>query len=389
MNDIFVKAPKGLGRPAKALFSAAFLGVLAACDLPAVGTQEPGEGTVQVALLVPYGSPTPGDIGLAASLEKAAFLAAADLGDEVEITVYPTSGLASVAAQAASQAVEEGADVILGPLRSDAAAAAAVATRRAGVNVLSFSNNAAIAGGNLFVLGNTFDNTAERVISYAAGQGQSRIAVVHPQTPVGEIARNAIARAAARSGASIVGEQGFEFSQQGIVQAVPAMSALINGSAANAIMITSDSTGALPILAQLLPENGVDPAQFKYLGLARWDIPPQTLAYPGLQGGWFAIPDPALTAQFDARYTAANGEPPVALASLAFDGMAAIGALASQDLAISAGNLTQASGFAGVNGVFRFLPGGTNERALAIAEIQDGQVQIVDPAPNSFGTGGF
>ena len=52
-------------------------------------------------------------------------------------------------------------------------------------------------------------------------------------------------------------------------------------------------------------------------------------------------------------------------------------------------SLTQPAGFAGVGGVFRLLPDGTNERSLAIAEIQGGEVVIVDPAPRAFGLGGF
>ncbi len=389
MKDIFVKASRRARVSLKLAVGLACAAVLSACDVPAGGgVQRSDGGTVQVALLVPYGSPTPGDAGLAASLEKSARLAAADLGDNVEITVYSTAGQASVAAQVANQAVAEGADIILGPLRSDASAAVAVATRSSGINVLSFSNNADIAGSNLFVLGNTFDNIANRVVSYAARQGRSRIVIIHPQTPVGEIAKASIAQAAARTGATITGEASFEFSQQGIVSAVPGISSTVSSTGANAIMITSNSTGALPILAQLLPENGVKPGTIKYLGLARWDVPPQTLTYPGLQGGWFAIPDPSLTAQFNNRYRSAYGEGAVALASLAYDGMAAIGALASNDLTMSGGNLKQNSGFAGVNGVFRFKSDGTIERALAIAEINNGQVQIVDPAPKSFGSGG-
>ena len=51
--------------------------------------------------------------------------------------------------------------------------------------------------------------------------------------------------------------------------------------------------------------------------------------------------------------------------------------------------LTQAAGFAGVSGIFRLLPNGTNERGLAIAQIRNNQVVVIDPAPRSFGGAGF
>jgi hypothetical protein len=41
----------------------------------------------------------------------------------------------------------------------------------------------------------------------------------------------------------------------------------------------------------------------------------------------------------------------------------------------------------GVNGIFRFLPNGTNERGLAVAQIVNQQVTVIDPAPRSFGGG--
>jgi hypothetical protein len=285
--------------------------------------------------------------------------------------------------------VAAGADIILGPLRSDAANAAAVAVAGTNVNVISFSNNPSIAGGNLFVMGNTFDNIASRLMGYASAQGRSRVVVVYPRTPVGQIARSAIVKATAGTNVKIVGDGSFEFSEQGIISAVPGIADTIKQSGATAVMLTSDSTGALPLLAQLLPEKGIDPAVTKYIGLTRWDVPAQTLSLPGIQGGWFALPDPALVARFNSRYSSAYGSTAHPLAGFAYDGVAVVGALAAKKLAMTKGNLTQSSGFKGANGVFRFKADGTNQRAMAVAQVTNNQVQIIDPAPKSFGFGGF
>lgn len=367
---------------------------VAACDVDLAQIGGPlanagGGDTVDVALLLPYGSATPGDESIAQSLENAARLAAADLGgDAVNITVYRTAGSAGTAASVADQAAAAGADIIIGPLRSDTSNAAAVAVSDDGLNVLSFSNNSSIAGGNLFILGNTFDNISRRLMQYAGSQGRNRVVVVYPRTAVGQIAKSSITRAAAGTSVSIVGEGAFDFSQEGVTAAVPTIANTIKSSGATAVMLTSDSTGALPILAQLLPEQGVSPSVTKYLGLTRWDIPPQTLALPGLQGGWFALPDPSANGQFKARYQTAYGAAPHPLAALAYDGIAAVGTLASGSKGLNAGALTQNAGFAGANGVFRFRPDGTNDRALAVAQVANSQVQIIDPAPKSFRRGG-
>ena len=46
--------------------------------------------------------------------------------------------------------------------------------------------------------------------------------------------------------------------------------------------------------------------------------------------------------------------------------------------------LTNPSGFAGIDGLFRFLPDGRTERGYAIIEIGDRQRRVIDPAPESF-----
>ena len=127
------------------------------------------------------------------------------------------------------------------------------------------------------------------------------------------------------------------------------------------------------------------------MGLTRWDTPASRLTLKGVQGGWFALPDTRMKAQFDQRYRAAYGEAPHELGSLAYDGVAAVAALvrAGKKNALTTAGLTQNAGFAGVNGAFRLKRDGTNERALAVATVQNGQVQILSPAPASFGGFGF
>lgn len=366
--------------------------VLAACEPVATAG---GGGTsagkpVEVALLVPSGSGDASDELLARSLENAARMAITDLGGvEIDLRVYPTAANPEQAASAAQQAVADGAKIIVGPLRAEEANAAGVAVAASGVNVLSFSNNAAIAGGNVFVLGATFDNSARRLAGYAVRSGKGRIMVVSDQNTAGEAGRNAITRGVAAAGGSVVAQGSYEFSQNGIIQSIPAIAEQAKSSGAQAVFLTADAAGALPLVSQLLSENGVSPSMYQYIGLTRWDIPAATLALPGVQGGWFAIPDPALYTQYQNRYAAAFGEPPHPVSAVAYDAIAAIGALAKKGAGFDRAALTQGAGFAGVNGVFRLLADGTNERGLAVAQIQSGSVVVIDPAPRSFGGAGF
>lgn len=368
-------------------------GVLAACQVGVPGGGGPRVrvgAPIQVALLLPYGSASAGDEIVARSLENAARLAASEFeGVQLEITVYNTAADPAQAATVARQAIQQGARVIVGPLRSDAAAAVGVAVSNSNVAVLSFSNNTEIAGGNVFVLGHTYGNTADRIASYAVRQGRNRIAILHAQNLAGEVARDAVQQAVSRAGGTVAGVVSYEFSQQGVVQALPEVMSTIRSSDANGLVITAEASAALPLFAQLLPENGLDTEEVRVMGLTRWDVPSQTLELSGLQGGWFALPDPDASAAFSARYTAAYGDAPHVLAPIAYDAMRAIAETAEAAGAIGVAELTASSGFAGANGVFRLRADGTVERAMAIATVLDNQVSIIDPAPGRLGASGL
>lgn len=370
---------------------------LAACDgiaIPTVGggAKIDNSKPVPVALLVPAGSEAAADNALAQSIENAARLAIADLGDvKIDLKVYPTGGQAERASAAASQAVAEGAKIILGPVYGGSAKLAGIPAANAGVNVISFSNNPDVAGGNVFILGPTFSNTANRLTRFATSNGKQRIMIVNGDSPAENAGAAAIAAAIGRNGAAMVGQSSFELSQQGVTGAISTIASTARSTGADAIFFTSGNDGAMPLLGQMLPERGITSPNPQYIGLQRWNIPPQAMSLPGLQNSWFAIPDPALTQSFANRYVGAYGQQPHSLAGLAYDGIAAVGALIKTGNADAFGaqSLTRGSGFAGVNGVFRFLPNGTNERGLAVATIQDNQVVVLDPAPKAFGGFGF
>lgn len=360
---------------------------------PATGPGINSDGPVPVALLVPRGSGNSGDAVLAQSLENAARLAIQDLqGVAIDLRVYDTAAAPAQASSAAIQAADDGARIILGPVYAETANAAAVAVAPRGINVLSFSNNTTIAGGNLFVLGQTFQNTANRLVGYAASQGKYNVLVVHSNDTSGQLGRRAISDAVAQNGMTLAGSVSYELSQEGVIDAVGRIVERVKETGADTLFLTANTAGALPLLSQLLPEAGLEPGpDLQFVGLTRWDIPAQTLELPGVQGGWFALPSPDLSARFRSRYEETYSGAPHPIGGLAYDGIAAIGALArsGQRDALSTSSLTQRAGFQGVDGILRLRADGTNERGLAVARITDKKVDVIDPAPRSFNRAGF
>lgn len=381
------------------LFVLLTLFVVSACTIPnRVGvTQDTGQridpnAPVQVALLVPGGSGDRGDAFLSANLENAARLAISDLsGVTIDLRVYNTAGDPLQAARVANAAVDDGAKIILGPLFGEAANAAGVSVANRNVNVLAFSNNPTIAGGNVFILGSTFGNTANRLVQYAGRQGINRYTVVHGNDVPGQLGRDAIANAIRANGGQVTAIEGYPLSQQGVTDAAPRIIAAARNGGSDAVFLTGDASADLPFILNGLESAGLSQDEARFIGLTRWDANVDVLTSSAAQGGIIALPDQGLQGAFESRYSAAYGDRPHPLAGLAYDGIAAIGALVAQGNAnaLTKGALTTPQGFQGTGGIFRFLPNGLNQRGLAIAEIRNNQVITLEPAPRSFGGSGL
>lgn len=378
----------------------AAMAALAACAAGTTRTANDGIAVdasqpVRVALLVPYGSGDPGRDAIARSLENAARLAQADIRDAtLDLVVYPTAGSTSGGAAAAQQAVAEGAKIIVGPLFGTETAGAQPVATGAGLNVLSFSNNPSVAGDGVYILGTSFENTADRLVAYGLSHGMRTFGVVYPAGLEGETARDAVSAAVSQRGATLATAQSYNLSVEGIQAAAGPAAAALASSGASAVVLTDGPTGGLAFISEALRGNGIGADQAQFMGMQRWDVSAEALAVPSLQGGVFAAPDPSLVAAFNGRYRTAYGESPHELAGLAYDGIAVVGALIAQARSqggspFSTARLTQAGGFAGVNGAFRFNADGRAQRNLAIIEVRSGQAVVTEHAARSFDAVGF
>ncbi|SET47002.1 penicillin-binding protein activator [Paracoccus homiensis] len=347
---------------------------------------------VQVALLVPGGTGAPNVEWLARSLKNSARMAATDAqGATIDLRIYDTGADSAQAVAQANAAADAGAKIIIGPLYAEAANAVGNAIAPRNINVLSFSNNSEIAGGNVFILGNSFANVADRLVGYGVKQGKKNVYVVAENDVAGQIGGRAIETAIARNGARLAGRSNHAVSVSGIDAVTPQITAAAASGKVDAIFMTANNQAVLPYLTEKLTAAGINSQVSQFMGLTRWDEPASRISLAQLQNGWFAIPDQGLKQQFEARYRAAYGEEPHELAGLAYDGVAAVASLvrAGKRNAVTSTGLTQSSGFSGVNGVFRLRNDGTAQRALAVAAIRGNQVVILDPAPKGFGGYGF
>jgi len=339
-----------------------------------------------VALLVPLSGPS---APLGAALFNAAQLALFEMADNsFNLLPFDSKGSAEGAVAATQQALSQHADIIIGPLFSVEAKAAAPLARQAGISMLSFTADRTAAGNGVYALGFLPGQQALRAVDYARGTNRTRLAILAPSTDYGRIVVEYLSNNAPTLGVSISGLQYYDPNAVDIGQTIRHLvksDPKRPGDIGFDALLLPDEGQRLRNIAAQLAQQGIDPAQIKLLGTMLWEES-HLGSEPALIGAWYAAPPEASHLDFDNRYTKAFGGRPSRLASLAYDATSLAAVLArrgSRDFSQAA--LGNPLGFAGVDGLFRLRSDGTAERGYAIREVQAGGAdKEIAPAPASF-----
>ncbi|MES2750117.1 MAG: penicillin-binding protein activator [Pseudomonadota bacterium] len=363
-----------------------FGGAFSGGEQPAGPQQQPltvGSGQVKVGLLLPLSAS--GNAGVAAqSMRNAAELALAEFQNpNIQLLVKDDAGTPQGAQQGAQQALDEGAEIILGPLFGLSVPAAAQPARNKGVSLIAFSTDSSVAGRGVYLLSFLPESDVNRIVDYAASTGKRSFAAFLPENAYGNVVEAAFKQAVARKGGRIVAfeKYGADRSQIGATAGTIAQ-ALANADS----LLLADDGDALPSVADALIAAGANLKRLQLLGTGLWDNP-RVFGNVNLQGGLYAAPDPSGFRSFSTRYRNKYVQDPVRTATLAYDGVALVAALARTQggQRFTSDVLTNASGFAGIDGLFRFRSDGTNERGLAVMRVASGGGQSVAGSPKSFG----
>jgi ABC-type branched-subunit amino acid transport system substrate-binding protein len=339
-----------------------------------------GTGQVKVGLILPLSAA--GNAGVAAqSMKNAAEMALAEFQNpNIQLLIKDDGGSPQGAQQGAQQAVDEGAEIILGPLFALAVPATAQVARTRNVPVIAFSTDSSVAGRGVYLLSFLPESDVNRIVEYSASIGKKSFAALLPDNAYGNVVEAAFKPAVARRGGRIVA-----FEKYGSDRTTPARAVAQSLAQADALLIADDGD-SIAAAADALTASGANLRNIQLLGTGLWDNP-RVFATPALQGGLYAAPDPAGFRAFSGRYRTKYGGEPVRTATLAYDAVALVAALARTQggQRFSAEVLASASGFSGIDGLFRFRPDGTNERGLAVMRVTSGGGQPVAGSPKSFG----
>jgi outer membrane PBP1 activator LpoA protein len=302
-----------------------------------------------------------------------------------------TSADPQVIAGITEDAIRDGAVAVIGPVFAQQVPAVASEAAEVRAPVLAFSTDLSAIGQGAYLVSLTPHSEVERVVDWAMKDGVTRFAMLGPDTATARAIEVTLRQEAAERGGVVVG---VEYYQPG--------NSSPQAQARNIARIIEAENKANPgKVAVLIPESGVQlrsvgallravanvtPREVRFLGTGQWNDS-EVWREPGLYGGAFAAPDPDQLADFEKRYQAIFGEAPPRLASFGYDAGALAATLAGADR-LDAAMIQRAQGWTGVNGLFRFLPDGSIERALVVMQLQDrGGVKIISPAVKTFGPG--
>ena len=343
-----------------------------------------GTGSIKVGLLLPLSAT--GNAGqLAQNLRNAADLAIRDFQNAgIQLLVKDDRGSADGARAAASEAISQGAELIIGPLFAEAVTAVSQVARPARVPVVAFSTDTRTASAGVYLLSFLPQSDVERIVSFAAGKGSRSFAALLPNTAYGTIVEAALQRSVANARGRVMAVERYQLEQTDMQAKATTVAGLVKAGTVDTILIP-DAGDAAPFLAQILAANGVSPGSITYLGSGQWDDT-RIAGESSLNGAYYPAPDSSGFAGFAQRYRAAFGAAPARTATLAYDAVSLAAGLASRfgDKRFANETLTNPSGYIGLDGAFRFLPNGLNQRGLAVYQINGGRASVVSPAPKTF-----
>ena len=356
------------------------------------------ETTLRAAVLLPLSGPAQ-KIGV--DIRRGAELAIFTLDNpNIDLTFHDTS---QDVAGAVTAAIEQKADLIIGPLFSENARKARPLAAMANMPILTFSNDSTVAGQGVWLIGQTPEKDIETVLTKAlseikpideAARALPNLVIIAQDNDYGtRITQSAISLLRNQGGATadlLVINDDVLMDEKSLRQSIKNLTGWLPPSSTgerklpkyDMVLLAGHDAFSLRV-APVLSWYDLDPEQVLFIGPSSWNNA-AILQEPSLRNGWFADMPQDNQNRFQQIWKDHFNEPASKPAILAFDAIALASTLDHDDSQMMIVNLTQDQGFSGFSGMFRFHQDGTNTRLLEIRQINDQDTGVVFPAARRF-----
>ncbi len=344
-------------------------------DYDAINQSITLEGQLNVGVLLPLTGKA-SNIGL--GMQNAMFMALDDLqSNRLTLKFYDTKSSKIGAEIAAEKAIDEGAQLILGPLMSEEVEGASSEALSSNIPMVSFTTSPQVLQKGIYSIGLLNGEQVDRAVSYATSKGRRKMALLVPDTNSGlNIVKAAIMSTIAKD--MTLDKVGF-YSAENVdfSQLIKEMSAQADF---DTVMI-ADSGNRLKSLASMFAYNDIMYPDVLFMGTSAWDntnLSKETILYHGV----YPMVSKSYGTYFADKYKETFGEQPKSVYSFAYDSVLLASVVAGKNDENIENTLTQNSGFIGVNGFFKILPTGQSYHSLEMVEVSKEGPKVVSKADN-------
>ncbi len=350
--------------------------------LPNANGEVIGSGNVRVALLLPLsGNEGLANVGL--SMANGARLAMdyinknPSITNNINLVIKDTQGDANIARAKASEAINEGASLILGPLKAQNVIMAGNVARAANIPLIGFSNNPSAASNGVYLLNILPSTEVKRSLSYAQSIGKRSFVAITSTNNFGQIQQNAFISATSQLGLNSQGVYSFA-NEIEARNAIETVIPLIQSGQVDSIFIPDRATA--PSFGVLLEAAGIDRSKLLIIGSADWENDLNIAQTPYLTGSIFPAIDDVGQLALRPDYQAKFGVNPHPFATITYTAtlLANSSTLAKSIPPYDRSIITRPDGFKGRDGLFRFFIDGKSEYALIIKSVSIGGSTRVD-----------
>ena len=347
-------------------------------------------------------------------LEGIEFAAFRYLQQDITVRLYDTQASGFISKQRTQQAIDEGADIILGPLFTHTSQQAMQIASDAKVPLLSFSNNESLLNAatqegntnhNTIILGISPYEELRQLVFIANLEGIKRLSLIAPDNAYGQQIHAELQKLLPESSmtlsrVALYDPKSFDFTQ--IVQEISDYAErriayqaevqrlleqqfgtieqikrhlnfreTLGEVPFDAVIIAANSDDRLRTIAAQMEFYEVTPEQVKFMGLRRWQQFTNLSREPALRNAWFVGLGNQKFTDFTRDFYAIYGKNPTTLSALGFDVLSVLTYFQSQQQPLPQALFQHRDGFEGALGKFRFRDNGSVERGMAIYRITE------------------
>ena len=328
--------------------------------------------------------------------------------NKLALHIKDTEAKPDKAKKVLSELIDEGIEVVIGPLFSKSLAAIQNEVSSNDINIFALTNNINLRNNDIWIFGVDPQAQTEKALRYALETGSKNIAALLPQNAYGLLLFDTITSFTKENSMKIEKIEFYNFSVESQRKTAQNISygfeeykiyldkikeleneeeensngVLFMEKPFDSVFIAAAGQN-LRVLSSQLQYNNVDPKIVQYLGISSWEDS-SILSEPALEGGVFVTTSEMYQKKIKLIYQKSFNKEMPKIAMIAYDIVALLGSLNNLGSNFNIYDLVNEEGYIGLRGLFRLKKNGVVERAFQLKKIKNKKFTILKKANSQF-----